>query len=464
MIELQNFSLGYPEPIFERVNLQVKSGELLVLCGKSGSGKSSLIQLLSGLIPELYPAELQGTGEILGQTLAARDFSAQAEQIGMVFQNPKTQFFTQDVYSELAFPMENAGLAQAEMVKRLHAVAEELGLVPFLEKTMFQLSGGEKQLVAFGSACTLAPRLFLLDEPSSNLDEATIGKLQRYLAWLKTTGATIIVAEHRLAYLMDSADRFFFLPTGMSWTKDELLQKSAAEITALGLRSVRPVELTFTEQLSPATGLTLSCRNLTHRYPKQVNGVSVAEVTLTSGTITGLIGKNGAGKSTFSQLLTGLLKGASGQFYFNGKKISARQLLQESYVVMQDVNLQLFFETVAKEITAKAGNLALYDEVVDWLALKPLLQRHPQTLSGGEKQRVAIAAALLSGKKILVFDEPTSGLDLERMQEVSRLIQRLQQQNILILIITHDKEFLQLTCQRVLQMQKGQIVADGLLN
>lgn len=137
-----------------------------------------------------------------------------------------------------------------------------------------------------------------------------------------------------------------------------------------------------------------------------------------------------------------------------------RQLIKESYIVMQDVNLQLFFETVEKEITAKAQNLEAYDEVVSCLSLESLLQRHPQTLSGGEKQRVALAAAILSGKKILIFDEPTSGLDLERMKEVSQLIQWLNQKEVLIVIITHDKEFLQMTCQRMLEMDQGKIIAD----
>lgn len=460
IIELTDFSLQYQEQeLLKKINLKVQVGEMLVLCGKSGSGKSSLIKVFSGLIPELYEAKMHGVGTVFQQSLETREFTNHVETIGMVFQNPKTQFFTQDVYSELAFPMENAGMAQPEMVERVKSVAKEFNLAHLLDKSMFQLSGGEKQLVAFGSACTLVPKLFLLDEPSSNLDEATIDNLRNYLAWLKNEGFTIVIAEHRLSYLMDSADHFLFLPEGIHWTKAKLLAKESAEVEQLGLRSLQPITIQSTEH-NLATTSILSVENLRYRYPKQQNELTIPHLTLANDEIIGLVGKNGSGKSTLSQLLTGLLKPKQGKISYRGQKVSMRQLIKESYIVMQDVNLQLFFETVEKEITAKAQNLEAYDEVVSCLSLESLLQRHPQTLSGGEKQRVALAAAILSGKKILIFDEPTSGLDLERMKEVSQLIQWLQQKEVLIVIITHDKEFLQMTCQRMLEMDQGKIIAD----
>jgi energy-coupling factor transport system ATP-binding protein len=291
------------------------------------------------------------------------------------------------------------------------------------------------------------------------LDEATIDNLRNYLAWLKSEGFTIVIAEHRLSYLMDSADHFLFLPEGIHWTKAELLAKEPVEVEQLGLRSLQPITIQSTEH-NLATTSILNVENLRYRYPKQQNELTIPHLTLANDEIIGLVGKNGSGKSTLSQLLTGLLKPKQGKISYRGQKVSMRQLIKESYIVMQDVNLQLFFETVEKEITAKAQNLEAYDEVVSCLSLESLLQRHPQTLSGGEKQRVALAAAILSGKKILIFDEPTSGLDLERMKEVSQLIQWLQQKEVLIVIITHDKEFLQMTCQRMLEMDQGKIIAD----
>lgn len=465
LIELTNFSLGYQATtILNQLNWQVNAGEMVVLCGQSGSGKSSLMKLLSGLIPELYEATIQGNGTILNQSIEGRNFSEHAEQIGMVFQNPKTQFFTQDVYSELAFPMENVGMAQPEMVQRVREVAAEFNLTRFLEKSMFQLSGGEKQLVAFGSACTLTPKLFLLDEPSSNLDEATIAKLKKYLSWLKSEGFTIIIAEHRLSYLMESADHFLLLPAGIYWTREELLAKEPAELQALGLRQLVSPQLVLGEQSTYSESkVILTVQDVIYNYSKHQRGVNVSDIELSDQQITGLIGNNGAGKSTFAQLVTGLLKPTKGSIHLNGKKMTPRQLLKESYVVMQDVNLQLFFETVEKEITAMAQDSSHYEEIVQWLSLESLLHRHPQSLSGGEKQRVALAAAILSGKKILVFDEPTSGLDLISMQKVSALIKKLKDKHFLVLIITHDQEFLQQTCDRVLKMNEGKIMSDGII-
>ena len=459
-IRLTEVSLQYQENLLQQLNLEVAHGEVVVLCGPSGSGKSSLIKLIAGLIPAVYPAEVSGQRFILDHD-ATDEEQFPIHEIGMVFQNPKTQFFTQDVYSELAFPMENANVPRAKMLIRLEEVASQLDLHRFLEKTMFQLSGGEKQLISFGAACTLSPTIFLLDEPSSNLDARTTQKIQEYLYLLKAQGHTIVVAEHRLTYLMPLADRFFYLPQGEQWTKQELLAKTEVELQQLGLRAVQETVLQQTTQPLnlPSAQLTLTATNLAYHYPKQEKGVAIADLTLTNQAVTGFVGNNGAGKSTLLQLLTGLLRPQKGQLSWNQVPVKAKQLIKDSFVVMQDVNLQLFFETVEKEITMQAQQNNT-EEVVQWLGLEPLLQRHPQTLSGGEKQRVAIASALLSGKKILVFDEPTSGLDLKAMREVSRLIQELQKHQVLILIISHDLEFIEATCQRVIELQAGQIVDD----
>ena len=459
-IQLEAVTLQYQEELLKNVALEVQRGEVLVLCGPSGSGKSSLIKLIAGLIPEIYPAQVTGERMILGHD-ASDEERFPIHDIGMVFQNPKTQFFTQDVYSELAFPMENADVPRTQMLTRLAEVAEQLDLHRFLDKTMFQLSGGEKQLISFGAACTLSPTIFLLDEPSSNLDAKTTARIQEYLLLLKAQGHTIVIAEHRLTYLMALADRFLYLPDGIFWEKAELMAKSEDELQRLGLRTLKENPLrkvNHSVRTQPST-LSLVAQQLQYQYPKQRAGVTIRNLELTNQVVTGFVGNNGAGKSTLLQLLTGLLRPKKGRILFNHEVVKAKQLIKESFVVMQDVNLQLFFETVEKEIMMQAQQ-SNAEEVIEWLGLEPLLKRHPQSLSGGEKQRVAIATALLSGKKIVVFDEPTSGLDLKAMQEVSRLIQQLQAHQVLTLIISHDMEFIEATCQRVIELQAGQIVDD----
>lgn len=466
MIDLHDVTFAYEdqEKVIQNVELEVKAGEFIVLCGKSGCGKSTVLRILNGLIPELYLGELTGSGSVLEQELLTKEFNEYVREIGVVFQNPKTQFFTSDVYSELAFAMENYGVSRKEMIDRIDEITSLFSLEEFLERSMFHLSGGQKQLIAFASASMLQHRLFLLDEPSSNLDEATIEQLKAYLQVLKSQGMTIIVSEHRLYYLTDLADRYLVMEKGQiveNYTSQEMREKSVAEIQTLGLRSLNQTHLTKkVKQAEGSEKLVLTCDGLEFHYRKQPSVLKIPSLTLTSADITGIVGHNGAGKSTFSKLLSGLIKPKAGAIKLNQEVMRPKELIKESFVVMQDVNLQLFFETVEKEISLNAQNTAEFDNVVAMLNLEPLLMRHPQTLSGGEKQRVAIASALLSGKKMIIFDEPTSGLDLVHMEEVSNTIRWLHEENILVLVITHDKEFLSQTCQRVLQFDQGQIIAD----
>lgn len=466
MIELKELEFSYEdqEEIIHKTDLSVQAGEFIVLCGESGCGKSTLLRILNGLIPELYPGELHAEGQVLGQSLLTKDFTTYVKEIGVVFQNPKTQFFTNDVYSELAFAMENYGVPKETMLARITEITQQFSLTPLVDRSMFHLSGGQKQLVAFASASMLPHQLFLLDEPSSNLDEVTIDELKKYLSVLKKQGMTIIVSEHRLYYLTELADRYIQMDNGKiigQYTKEEMNALSTDEIKNMGLRSLYPTELkkAMTPKMEKGK-VTLTFKQISFNYRRQPTSIKIPELVMDSQTIIGIVGHNGAGKSTFSKLVSGLIKPKSGQILLNQQAVTPKELIRESFVVMQDVNLQLFFETVEKEITLNAQNKEDYSRVVKMLQLEPLLHRHPQTLSGGEKQRVAIASALLSGKKIIIFDEPTSGLDLRHMEEVSQTLHWLHQNQVLVLVITHDKEFLKQTCQRILQFEQGQIIED----
>lgn len=441
-------------------NLKINSGEFVVLCGKSGCGKSTLLNILDGLIPELYGGELSGKGTVLGKELLDTNFNSYIRDIGVVFQNPKTQFFTNDVESELAFSMENYGIEPSKIFDRITEIAKLFSIEKFLPKSMFELSGGQKQLIAFATACMLKHRLFLMDEPSSNLDKATIEKLQSYLEILKRDGMTIIIAEHRLYYLNDLADRYLLLDQGKligDYSREQLQSFSDSEISKLGLRSLHLPKISLNNQYTKKD-LKLRCTDLEFSYPKQERTISISDLTLTNDKIVGIVGNNGAGKSTLVKILSGLLKPKQGAIYFQGREMKPKDLVKESFVVMQDVNLQLFFETVEKEISFNNSDPQGIKEVARLLQLEPLLKRHPQTLSGGEKQRVAIASAIVSGKRMIFFDEPTSGLDLLHMKEVSETIKWLHTQKVLIFIITHDQEFLNETAQQVLKMENGRIV------
>jgi energy-coupling factor transport system ATP-binding protein len=458
-LEELKFSYGSQKSQIYLENLKINSGEFVVLCGKSGCGKSTLLNILDGLIPELYEGDLYVKGKVLNQELLDKNFNSYIRDIGVVFQNSKTQFFTNDVESELAFSMENYGIEPSEIFDRITEMAKLFSIEKFLPKSMFELSGGQKQLIAFATACMLKHRLFLMDEPSSNLDKATIEKLQSYLEILKRAGMTIIIAEHRLYYLNDLADRYLLLDQGKligDYSSEQLQSFSESEISELGLRSLHLPKISLNNQFTKKD-LELRCTDLEFSYPKQERTISICDLTLTNDKIVGIVGNNGAGKSTLVKILSGLLKPKQGSIYFQGRKMKPKDLVKESFVVMQDVNLQLFFETVEKEISFNNSDPQRIKEVARLLRLEPLLKRHPQSLSGGEKQRVAIASAIMSGKRMIFFDEPTSGLDLLHMKEVSETIKWLHTQKVLIFIITHDQEFLNETAQRVLKMENGRI-------
>lgn len=450
--------------ILQNLDLHIDPGECVVLCGPSGSGKSTFFNVLNGLYPELYEGEVLGKWSVLGEELPAMDFASYIQKFGVVFQNPKTHFFTTDVTSELAFVMENFGYPAPEIRKQVTTVAKEYALTTLLEANVFSLSGGQKQQVSLAAATMLAPTLLLLDEPSSNLDFDALARLKHLLTQLKTQGVTILIAEHRLAYLVELADRFIVLENGQlkkNLTKEAMLELTPTELKALGLRQLVSQQMPILPSLEKEATITLTMENIRYRYRKQTHmALSIPSLILRNHEITGITGANGAGKSTFFTLLSGLTRTKKGRILLNGRQLKARERIDTCFLVMQDVNLQLFFETVRKELLAKAKVPERFEEICLRFGLTKLLERHPHTLSGGEKQRVVIASAILSGKKILLFDEPTSGLDYRNMMEVSALLKELAQEGLLILVISHDEEFLAQTCHRVLRFEQGEICSE----
>lgn len=458
--------VGYQTPagnvLLHDIDLKIAKGELVVLSGPSGSGKSTLLNVLNGLHPELYEGQVTGTGSIGISSFPIQDFTEHVATLGMVFQNPKTHFFTTDVASELAFVMENYGYDPARIRRQVAQQLTTYQLTALEDASMFHLSGGQRQLVSIAAANMLPHDLLLLDEPSSNLDHQAIQQLKRTLIQLKQQGKTIIVAEHRLSYLMDCADRLLVLNQGTiieDDSTDQIREITEQRRKQLGLRSFTPIAIQLsTSVIKREPTITMTIDHLRYRYRKQSTlALEISQMKVDNTNINGLIGDNGAGKSTLFQIISGLKKAKQGAIAINGRKYKPKQLLDKTFFVMQDVNLQLFFETVEKELLEKAQKPERFEEICDKFQLTPLLQRHPHSLSGGEKQRVAIASALLSGKEILLFDEPTSGLDYRHMQEVSGLFKTLLAEPVLVLVISHDEEFLQATCQTIFSLVDGKL-------
>ena len=466
MIEFQNVSFSYPDSGdggLKHIDLTIPDGQCVVLCGRSGCGKTTLTRLINGLIPQFFAGELTGKVLLDGENLADLPLYRVAERVGSVFQNPRTQFFNVDTDSEIAFGMENEAVPQERMKRRVSETANALGIEELLGRNIFALSGGEKQKIAFASVYAMSPAVYLLDEPSSNLDMTAIGELREHLRLIKSQGKTVVVAEHRLYYLMEVADRIIYLENGSiagDWMPGQLRALPLETRRRMGLRAIDLTEERPTgAATSTAPVLTLQGVTLAYRKRPVLQSISLQAAP---GEIIAVVGRNGAGKTTFSRALCGLHREVSGSYLWNGKPQKPKERMKRSYMVMQDVNYQLFAESVAAECTfgIRRPDAALAEKTLEELGLAPFRERHPNTLSGGQKQRLAAAAAMVCGKELLVFDEPTSGLDYDSMVRLATLLQRLSAMGKVIFIVTHDYEFVCRTCTRVLHLDGGGIQDD----
>lgn len=569
-------------PALADVTLGIADGEFVVLCGQSGCGKTTFTRLLNGLIPSFHTGDLTGACTVYGLECGQAAIEEYAALVGSVFQNPKTQYFNAFVADELAFPCENAGWEPARIRGRVDEVAQRFGIAHLLDRSIFRLSGGEKQRIAVASACMLRPRLLVLDEPTSNLDRRAMDDLAALLGDIKRMGVTIVVAEHRLAWCAGLADRYVLFESGRvvgDHTAARFAAIPEARREAMGLRTLdvapfrrrvdalaarwperadaaanaraaddtppappRPVESATApvpttpvptpavptpadsadtvarlrgtplpeSPAAPPTGphavpeppLTDDRTDDTPPSPRQPAGAGTAapatrdallstrglvvghrpagrrwfrrrctpdtggfsrpipDLDLFPGEIVGVMGHNGAGKSTLVRTLVGLARPLAGDVLRRGAAARPRTLMRAGFLVMQDVNYQLFADSVRGELLLgtpgeddeRAAIRAVCDAVLRELDLTGLADRHPMSLSGGQKQRTAIASALVCGKELIVLDEPTSGLDRRHMVQVGMLLRRLAERGKAVLVVTHDEELAAAWCDRILDL------------
>lgn len=460
MIQFKDVSFVYEgtgDGKVKGLNFTVQSGECIVLAGCSGCGKTTVTRFVNGLIPEFFPGELKGKVLIDGEDLAGKQLYEIAGKVGSVFQNPKTQFFNTDTDGEIAFGMENSGVTRKEMAQRVKRTAEELKITHLLGRSIFSLSGGEKQKIAFASVYAMNPDIYLLDEPSSNLDLNAIKDLKKHIELLKKQGKTILIAEHRLYYLKDLADRVFYMQKGelqYNWTKEDFIHLSAEQRKTLGLRTLDYEVPKADKRITINKNPVLEIKNLSVGYGKK-EVLSHINFKAEKGEIIAVTGHNGAGKSTFLRTMCGLLKPFGGTISWKGTVQKEKERLKKTYMVMQDVNYQLFADSVIHEchFGIKNPDMELIVRTLKELGLYHYKDRHPNTLSGGQKQRIAVAVSMICKKEILLFDEPTSGLDFESMYAVSDLMKELARMGKLILIVTHDLELIEQACTRIFRLE-----------
>lgn len=458
MIKFENVNVTMQgKRILSDINLEIQDGEFVLICGESGCGKTTMTKLINGLIPHFVrDVSVDGTITVCGKNVAEMPMYEIAELVGSVFQNPKTQFFYTNSNAEMAFGLENRGVEPEYIRKRIKNTINELDIEKLEDRDVFSMSGGEKQLLAFASVYVMNPQIYVLDEPSANLDIAAMEKLSERMKVIKEKGHTVVVAEHRLAWIQKFADRIIYMKEGrieQEFASDEFKALSDLKRKQMGLRSIVPAQIQIPEITGNSEDAVLQIYNLSCKRKKQMIFQNIS-LSARAGDIIGITGKNGAGKSTFCNCLCGLLKPKVGEILYQGKKLSEKARTKLFGMVMQEVNHQLFSDSVKNEclLANEEASEQEIRELLEKFDLEEYAEYHPMILSGGQRQRLAICQAVMGEKKLLIFDEPTSGLDFRHMCQVEKLMKQLSEEKYIIIVVTHDYEFLNRACKRYIRI------------
>jgi len=495
LLAVENLTFTYPNcpnPAIQDVSLTVEKGEFLAVCGPTGCGKSTLLRLMKR---ELAPlGTLSGAITVDGKPQSALTDREAASRIGYVMQRPEQQIVTDRVWHELAFGLENLGLPQPEIARRVAEMAAYFGIEVWFQKDVSTLSGGQKQLLNLASVMVMQPELLILDEPTAQLDPiaasdfiATVRKINREL------GLTVIITEHRLEEVIPACDRLLVLRAGhvldcgvprtvVGKLADvpelsAFMPAAARLFHAVGAKGECPLDVregrSFIEaqeiigSLPPERPLdesaepALEFRDVYFRYernaPDVLQGMSF---TVREGEICCILGGNGSGKSTTLSVAAGLNKAYSGQVRVFGKRL--REYKNQSLyrhcltLLPQDVQSVFLCNTVREELAecGASADLLPFD-------FSPLMDKHPYDLSGGEQQLIALAKVLATQPRLLLLDEPTKGIDAAAKERLIGVLATLKAQGMTLVIVTHDVEFAAECADRCCFMFRGQIVSEG---
>lgn len=362
MIELQNicFEYGSEEQniagrgALHNINLHIPDGQIVLLCGESGCGKTTITRLLNGLIPHFYEGNLTGTICIDGKEINDQPLYETALLSGTVFQNPRSQFFNVDTTSELAFGLENRGMEETQILKKVDKTVQELKLEKLMNRSIFDLSGGEKQKIACGCVSVCSPNIIILDEPSANLDLKSMEQLHVMIEKWKVEHKTVVIAEHRLAYIWNLIERMVFLKEGkieFDFSKEEMQKLTPRDLHQMGLRSNQDVKMVHYNRNENIDRIVF--KNFVFGYEKNHNILNLKTMEIDKNSITAIVGNNGIGKSTFLRCICGLEKKCKGIMEIDNKQIKDYSICLEnvrfSYrekEVLHGVNLKIESGTV----------------------------------------------------------------------------------------------------------------------
>lgn len=464
MIALSNIHYRYsrtPGPwALQGINLTIKEGEYVLLCGRSGSGKSTFGFLLNGLIPHFFEGTFEGAVAVCGQDTRNKTVADLLSTVGLVFQNADAQLFNSTVESEIAFGLESLGLDAEKIEGIIENTAKELGLEHLLDRSPMSLSGGEKRLVAIASVLSLDPPVIVLDEPLAHLDWEGAGKVREALRDLHRKGKTLVVIEQRMSGVLDDVNRCIVLGRG------EILFDGPPQAAGRLLDKQHLVPHYPPREKAPEKpGETiLQARNISHWIDKKPVLQDVS-LDIEKGEILAIVGKNGAGKTTLIKHLNGLLRPGKGTVRYQGKDIrrnAPSEMASSVGISFQNANDQFFKNTVRDELmvgmrSRTGGDHQWVEELCSLFDLHDLLDLSPYRLSEGQKKRVAIASVLVLQPRLLVLDEPTVGQDGHFLETMARLLVSLRKKGLTIVVVTHDLEFARSIAQRLVVVDGGKV-------
>ena len=528
-IDIRGVSFTYDlaaRPALQDVDLTVAPGEFVSIIGANGAGKSTLCAAIRGLVPHFSRGELSGTVHVQGRSVPDTPLGDLARDVGYVFQNPFTQMsgVSRTVFEELAYGLGNLGVPADEMRERVEAMLDATELQPLRDRNPFELSGGQQQRVALASILVMGQPILVIDEPTSQLDPDTTHDMFRLIGQARDQGRSVVLVEHKMEHVATFSDRVVLLAEGRivtSGTPEEVFadprcEKSGTRLPesmylhrALVAQGVdlprRPLSVAqLVEEIdavraphdpqtrrssidtptmsgvsiedrrvsAPGDTPLMEMREVSFSYPNGVEATRQVSMAVHVGESVGIIGQNGAGKTTAAKLMNGLLKPSSGAVFVGGeptKEWTAAQTARRVGYVFQNPDDQIFNKSVATEVEYGLKRMGLdeaerrrrVDEALELTGLASRRDVNPYDLPPSVRKFVTIASVIAADTDVMILDEPTAGQDLPGLNRLMKLLRTLQQRGKAVITITHDMEFVSQNFRRTIVMANRQVILDA---
>ncbi|WKY42860.1 ATP-binding cassette domain-containing protein [Eubacteriaceae bacterium ES2] len=466
-IQIRIESLIFPDavqPALKNIKLDINPGEMVAVTGGAASGKTLLLHTITSAAPKFFPCQINGYVKIKGQDIKDIPLTEMSDHIGYMMQEPQHQILNRKIEDELAFGIANLNLDPCEIKSRIKEVVEFLNMDNFVNRTTDSLSGGQAQKVVLGSILALKTPIIILDQPTAELDPRTSSELYQFLRKLnREKNLTIVVVMDRSSEILDDIDRVLVMENG------QIIDDCQPDSYREKYKSQKPKQA-FLPEIDSQNEL-ISLKEVSHIYKNGIVGCDKINFSLKKGEFTALIGQNGAGKSTMLKLIEGLIKPTMGDIELFGQKINKKNigtLRRRVGFLFQNPDDQIFLSSVYDEIGYILRTSILSDEekrskildTIEFIGLSGLEEVHPQRLSRGQRQLLALGSVIVGDLEMIIADEPTSGLHEVQGQLIMEKLSELSKQNVSILLVTHNLEEAQNYANRIVMMHNHQLVLD----